>query len=89
MQVQTQIPKIQENKENRNRAEILQKALPIAQKVYQLVKWTLEQNGHYDPWRIRPRFFNEWLNAEIRRLWGIELNQEEASYLWQKVAIGF
>ncbi len=72
-----------------NRAGILQKAVPIALKLHDVAVWTVRQLVPEADYYEMPAFLVEWLKAEVRRLWNVELLAEEASYIWQKAVAPF
>ncbi len=84
-----QVQKTQETKENRNRAEILNKAISLVPKIHetaiQLVRRSMPLADYFE----MPSFEATWIRREIKRLWGIKLTNEEVEYIWLKAILGF
>ncbi len=72
-----------------NKSQILEKAIPIAKRLHEAAVWTIRQQIPLADSEIMPGFYVEWIKAEIKRLWGVEIVREEAEYLWLKSLIGF
>ncbi len=72
-----------------NRAEVLNKAVPIVLKLHDAAIWVVRQQIPLADSEIMPPFLTEWIRAEIRRLWNIEISREEAEYMWLKSVVGF